>query len=87
MNIYICDVPFDRDTFINVSLDKVYEYYSKIEDADARSKRYNDISNEIDCINQEICVFKEKVFELEKEKYRLFGDNSSFLVDNFCDNL
>lgn len=79
MNIYICDVPFDRDTFINVSLDKVYEYYSKIEDADARSKRYNDISNEIDCINQEICVLKEKVFELEKEKYRLFGDNSSFL--------
>nr|DAJ83309.1 MAG TPA: hypothetical protein [Bacteriophage sp.] len=87
MNIYICDVPFDRDTFINVSLDKVYEYYSKIEDADARSKRYNDISNEIDCINQEICVLKEKVFELEKEKYRLFGDNSSFLVDNFCNNL
>lgn len=87
MNIYICDVPFDRDTFINVSLDKAYEYYSKIEDADARSKRYNDISNEIDCINQEICVLKEKVFELEKEKYRLFGDNSSFLVDNFCNNL
>lgn len=87
MNIYICDVPFDRDTFINVSLDKVYEYYDKIEDADSRSKRYNDISNEIDCINQEICVLKEKVFELEKEKYRLFGDNSSFLVDNFCNNL
>ena len=87
MNIYICDVPFDRDTFINVSLVKVYEYYGKIEDADARSKRYNDISNEIDCINQEICVLKEEVFELEKEKYRLFGDNSSFLVDNFCNIL
>lgn len=87
MIIYICDVPFDRDTFINVSLDKVYEYYDKMEDADARSKRYNDISNEIDCINQEICVLKEKVFELEKEKYRLFGDNSSFLDDNFCNIL
>lgn len=87
MNIYICDVPFDRDTFINVSLDKVYEYYDKIEDTDARSKRYNEIGEEIVCINQEIRVLKEKVFELEKEKYRLFGDNSSFLVDNFCNNL
>ena len=79
MNIYICDVPFDRDTFINVSLDKVYEYYDKIEDADARFKRYNEIGEEIVCINREIRVLKEKVFELEKEKYRLFGDNSSFL--------
>lgn len=66
MNIYICDVPFDRDTFINVSLDKVYEYYDKLEDADARSKRYNEIGEEIVCINQEIRVLKEKVFELEK---------------------
>lgn len=87
MNIYICDVPFKRDTFINISLDKAYEYYAKICDTNTRSNRYNEINNEIDCINQEICVLRERIFELEKEKYRLFGDNSSFLDDNFCNIL
>lgn len=82
MYIYICDTPFNRDTFINISLNKVNEYYTKIEDTYIRNKRYNDISNEIGCINQEICVLKEKVFELEKEKYKLFGDNSSFSNSN-----
>lgn len=87
MNIYICDVPFDRDTFINVSLDKVYEYYSKIDDSNDRIDKCHAIDIEIDSINQEICALRERIFELEKEKYRLFGDNSSFLVDNFCNNL
>lgn len=78
MNIYICDVPFDRDTFINISLDKVYEYYAKICETSNKSKRYNEISNEIVSINQEIESLKERIFELEKERYRLFGDNSEF---------
>lgn len=82
MNIYICDVPFDRDTFINISLDTVYDYYGSIEDMDSRTKRYDEINEEINYINQEICVLKEKIFELEKEKYRLYGDNSSFLDSN-----
>lgn len=83
MNIYICDVPFDRDAFINISLDRVYEYYDTIENIGTMSKRYNEINEEINCINQEICVLKEKIFELEKEKYRLFGDNSSFSSSKF----
>lgn len=87
MNIYICDVPFDRDTFINLSLDTVYEYYDTIEDMDYRNNKYNEISNEIDSINHKIESLKERIFELEKEKYRLFGDNSSFLDDNFCNIL
>lgn len=78
MNIYICDVPFDRDTFINISLDKVYEYYAKICETSNKSKRCDEISNEIDSINQEIESLKERIFELEKERYRLFGDNSEF---------
>ena len=82
MYIYICDTPFDRDTFINVSLDKVYEYYSKIDDSNDRVDKCHAIDIEIDSINQEICVLRERIFELEKEKYRLFGDNSSFLISH-----
>ena len=78
MNIYICDIPFDRDTFINISLDKVYEYYAKMYDTNNKSKRYEEISVEIDSINQEIESLKERIYELEKERYRLFGDNSEF---------
>lgn len=83
MYIYICDTPFDRDTFINISLDKVYEYYNKIVDSNARIDKYHAIDIEIDNINQEICALKERIFELEKEKYRLFGDNSSFSSSKF----
>lgn len=82
MYIYICDAPFDRDTFINVSLDKVYDYYSKIDDSNGRVNKCHAIDIEIDTINQEICVLRERIFELEKEKYRLFGDNSSFLTSH-----
>jgi hypothetical protein len=82
MYIYICDTPFDRDTFSNVSLGKVYEYYSKIDDSNDRVDKCHAINIEIDSINQEICVLRERIFELEKEKYRLFGDNSSFLISH-----
>lgn len=82
MNIYICDVPFDRDTFINVPLDKVYEYYSKIDGSNDRIDKCHAIDIEIDSINQEICALRERIFELEKEKYRLFGDNSSFSISH-----
>jgi len=31
MNIYICDVSFDRDTFKDVPLCKIFKYYGEIE--------------------------------------------------------
>nr|DAS25437.1 MAG TPA: hypothetical protein [Bacteriophage sp.] len=82
MYIYICDTPFDRDTFSNVSLDKIYDYYSQIDDSNSKIDKYHAIDTEIDTINQEICVLRGRIIELEKEKYRLFGDNSSFLISH-----
>lgn len=87
MNIYICDVPFDRDTLKDVPLCKIFKYYEEIENSKSNLDRYEMINSEIDSINREIESLKERMFELEKEKYRLFGDNSSFLVDNFCNIL
>ena len=87
MNIYICDVPFDRDTFKDVPLCKIFKYYEEIENSKSKLDRYEMINSEIDSINREIESIKERMFEFEKEKYRLFGDNSSFLVDNFCNIL
>lgn len=78
MNIYIGDFPFSRDIFKDVSLDKIFDYYKSIEDSSSRVDRYNQINEEICCTLKEIDSLKDRVIDLEKEKLRLFGDNSSY---------
>lgn len=78
MNIYIGDFPFSRDIFKDVSLDKIFDYYKSIEDSSTRVDRYHQISEEICCILKEIDSLKDRVIDLENEKLRLFGDNSSY---------
>ena len=78
MNIYIGDFPFSRDIFKDVSLDKIFDYYKSIEDSSSRVDRYHQINEEICCTLKEIDSLKDRVIDLEKEKLRLFGDNSSY---------
>ena len=78
MNIYIGDFPFSRDIFKDVSLDKIFDYYKSIEDASSRVDRYNQINEEICCILIEINSLKERIIDLEKEQFKLFGNNSSY---------
>lgn len=78
MNIYIGDFPFSRDIFKDVSLDKIFDYYKSIEDSSTRVDRYHQINEEICCILKEIDSLKDRVIDLENEKLRLFGDNSSY---------
>jgi len=78
MNIYIGDFPFSRDIFKDVSLDKIFDYYKSIEDSSTRVDRYHQIDEEICCTLKEIDSLKDRVIDLEKEKLRLFGDNSSY---------
>lgn len=78
MNIYIGDFPFSRDIFKDVSLDKIFDYYKSIEDSSTRVNRYHQINEEICCILKEIDSLKDRVIDLENEKLRLFGDNSSY---------
>lgn len=78
MNIYIGDFPFSRDIFKDVSLDKIFNYYKSIEDSYTRIDRYNEINEEICSTLKEIGSLKDKVIDLEKEKLRLFGDNSFY---------
>lgn len=78
MNIYIGDFPFSRDIFKDVSLDKIFDYYKSIEDSSTRVDRYNQINDEICSTLKEIGSLKDRVIDLEKEKLRLFGDNSSY---------
>lgn len=78
MNIYIGDFPFSRDIFKDVSLDKIFDYYKSIEDSSTRVDRYHQINEEICCTLKEIDSLKDRIIDLEKEKLRLFGDNSSY---------
>lgn len=78
MNIYIGDFPFNRDIFKDVSLDKIFDYYKSIEDSSTRVDRYHQINEEICCTLKEIDSLKDRVIDLEMEKLRLFGDNSSY---------
>ena len=78
MNIYIGDFPFSRDIFKDVSLDKIFDYYKSIEDSSTEVDRYHQINEEICCILKEIDSLKDRVIDLENEKLRLFGDNSSY---------
>lgn len=78
MNIYIGDFPFSRDIFKDVSLDKIFDYYKSIEDSSSRVDRYNQINEEIYCILIEINSLKERIIDLEKEQFKLFGNNSSY---------
>lgn len=78
MNIYIGDFPFSRDIFKDVSLDKIFDYYKSIEDSSTRADRYNQINEEICCILKEIVSLKERIIDLEKEQFKLFGNNSSY---------
>lgn len=78
MNIYIGDFPFSRDIFKDVSLDKIFDYYKSIEDSSTRVDRYHQTNEEICCILKEIDLLKDRVIDLENEKLRLFGDNSSY---------
>ena len=76
MNIYICDFPFSRDIFKDVSLDKIFDYYKSIEDSSTKVDRYNQINDEICCINKKIDSLKERIIDLEKEQFKLFGNNA-----------
>lgn len=78
MNIYIGDFPFSRDIFKDVSLDKILDYYKSIADSSTRVDRYNQINGEICCINKKIDSLKERIIDLEKEQFKLFGNNSSY---------